>query len=149
METLTVGQNVYLEAGVYGHAGKVVKIRWWGIYVKTFSGRGGRIPSLLLRFGKDGKERGGHPLFEGGPWSICGTFTEAEQAQQRERQPFVAWWKSARYEQRLALVTKFYATLAPALRSNFAPAAAVVKIADISWDEMVVYLAEQLRVDQT
>jgi hypothetical protein len=34
----------------------------------------------------------------------------------REYQPFIAWWKSAPYEQRLALVTKCFATLAPPLR---------------------------------
>ena len=110
---LAVGQDVHLRAGSCGLDGKVTKIRWWGIYLQTYPEFGGRTPSRLLRFDKEGKERGAAPLFEHGPWFIDGTFTEREQAR-REHQPFIAWWKNAFYEQRLALVTKYYTTrLAP------------------------------------
>jgi hypothetical protein len=139
---LTVGQDVYLNAGIYGLDGKVVKITRSHVYVQTYIGFGGRIPSRLLRFDNEGKECGGDPLFEGGPWCID-TLTEREQAMleqtRREHQPFIAWWKSATYEQRLALVTKYYTTrLAPPIRSNLAPAEDVARIADISSDWLLV-----------
>jgi hypothetical protein len=67
---LVVGQDVHLNAGVYSLDGKVVKIRWWGVYVQTYMGWGGRVPSYLIQFNKEGKERGGDPLLEGGPWHI-------------------------------------------------------------------------------
>jgi hypothetical protein len=106
--------------------------------VQTYIEFGGRIPSRLLRFDNEGKERGGDPMFEGGPWYIGGALPEREQAVRRH-QPFVEWWKRATYKQRLELVTKYYTSrLAPPLRTSFAPADAVAKIADISSDQLLM-----------
>jgi|HubBroStandDraft_5_1064220.scaffolds.fasta_scaffold397818_2 hypothetical protein len=149
-KTLAVGQEVYLNAGVYGLDGKVVKITRSHVYVQTYSGFGGRIPSRLLQFDNEGKECGGDPLFEGGPWYIGGTFTEREQVAQKH-ETFIEWWKCATYEQRLILVTKYYTTrLAPPLRASFAPAEAVAKIADISLDQLLmVELAKEAMQSQS
>jgi len=154
---LRVGQDVALDAGVYGLDGKVVKIRWWGVYVQTYGSISSRIPSRLLRFNKDGELVGGDPRFlplplEGGRWYINplpeGLQAKHEQMHEqtmREHQSFITWWKSASYEKRLALVTKYYMTrLAPPLRANFAPAEEVARIADISSDGfLLVELAKE------
>jgi hypothetical protein len=61
---LVVGQDVYLVAGVYVLDGRVVEVSRWGVTVQTYIEFGGRIPSRLLRFDNEGKERGGDPMFE-------------------------------------------------------------------------------------
>ncbi len=144
---LRVGQDVSVDAGVYGLSGKVVKIRWWGVYVRTYMHFGDQASSRLIRFDKEGELVGDDPRClplprEGGPW-YPHPLPESEQVRweqtTRKHQPFVVWWKSATYEQRLALVTKYYTTrLAPPLRANFAPAEAVAKIADISLDPLLM-----------
>jgi hypothetical protein len=73
---LVVGQDVYVDAGVYGLDGKVVKITRSHVYVQTYMDFGGRVPSRLLRFDNEGKECGGNPSFECGPWYIGGIFTK-------------------------------------------------------------------------
>jgi len=77
-KTLVVGQDVSLNAGVYSLDGKVVKIRWWGVYVQI-GGRG-----ELIRFAKEGKECGVHPLSLIGPMYIDGTLTERKATDRRE-----------------------------------------------------------------
>jgi hypothetical protein len=96
-KTLVIGQDVYLNAGAYGLDGKVVKIRWshavWRlfglnrrVYVQPYRGLHDRIPPWqsdyfrprLLRFDNEGKECGGNPLFEGGPWYIDGVSTKRQ-----------------------------------------------------------------------
>ncbi|MGA7294916.1 MAG: hypothetical protein WBW53_16075 [Terriglobales bacterium] len=113
-KTLVVGQDVHLKAGVYGLAGRVVKIMWshavWKslglkprVYVKPYYGLHYRTPAWmksdyfrprLLKFDDQGKELGENPLFEGGPWYITDVSTERQQAMQ-QHQPFITWWKSA------------------------------------------------------
>jgi hypothetical protein len=149
-KTLVVGQDVYLESGVYGLDGKAVKVTPEGVEVQTYGCISQGISSHLLRFDNEGK------YIEDVPWYLCplpaeggtpciDTLTEREQAMQRH-QPFIAWWKTATYKQRLALVTKYYTTrlAPPPLRSNFAPAEDVAKIADISSDRLtMVELAKE------
>jgi hypothetical protein len=145
---LVVGQDVCLYAGVYGLDGTVVEVAEWGVYVKTDGSISRRIPSHLLRFDKEGKLIEDVPWYlsplpaEGGTWCIS-PLPEGQQARReqtkREHQPFIVWWKSATYEQRLALVMKYYTTrLAPPLRANFAPAEDVAKISDISLDSFLM-----------
>jgi hypothetical protein len=69
-KALVVGQDVYLKAGVYSLKGKVVKVTWLGVTVQIYSELDGRIPSRLLRFDSEGKQRGEDSMFEGGPWYI-------------------------------------------------------------------------------
>jgi hypothetical protein len=157
-KTLMVGQDVNLIAGCYGLDGRVVRIMWshaiWKffglerrVYVQPYRELHDRLPpwqksdyfcARLLRFDNEGKECGGNPLFEGGPWYIDRVSTEREQAGQKH-QLFIEWWKRATYEQRLVLVTKYYTTrLAPPLRANFAPAEDIARIADISSDLLLL-----------
>jgi hypothetical protein len=50
------------------------------------------------------------------------------------REHFIAWWKSASYEQRLAVLKRWYDSLYPQIRAERAPAEEVADIADISSD---------------
>lgn len=52
----------------------------------------------------------------------------------KEREHFIAWWKSASYEQRLVVVKRWYDILYPQIRAKRAPAEEVANIADISSD---------------
>lgn len=172
-KTLVVGQDVCLESEIYGLDGKVVKVTPEGVEVQTYGSISRRMPSYLLRFDTNGneldvsrRERLGFgpspenkfhtvlwqsaPEFQ--PWHISGTFTERQQTMREQtmhkHQPFIAWWKSATYEQRLALVNKYYTTrLAPPLRANFAPAEDMAKLDDISSDSsLMVALAKEVNM---
>lgn len=145
--TLVVGQDVAVDGsgcGV-GYDGKVVEVAEWGVCVKTYGSVWKKESSDLLRFDKEGKLIEEYPsqlTGEFGPYCI-NPLPKGEQAMQeqimREHQPFIAWWKSATYEQRLALVTKYYMTrLAPPLRARFAPATDMAKLADISLDSFLM-----------
>jgi hypothetical protein len=50
------------------------------------------------------------------------------------REHFIAWWKSASYEQRLVVVKRWYDTLYPQIRAERAPAEEVANIANINSD---------------
>jgi hypothetical protein len=52
--------------------------------------------------------------------------------QEYHNHPFIAWWKSATYEQRLAIVKKYYDRLLPQVRSGMTPAEDMANITDIS-----------------
>jgi hypothetical protein len=151
---LVVGQDVTIEAagcGV-GYSGTVVEVAEWGVCVENYGSISRQLPSFLVRFDKEGKHIEDVPWYlsplggEYGPWCINplpeGAQAGREQMQEermREHQPFIAWWKSATYEQRLALATKYYTTrLAPPLRATFAPADDVAKISDISLDSFLM-----------
>jgi hypothetical protein len=105
---LVVGQDVCLDAGVYGLDGKVVEVAEWGVYVKTYGSISRRIPSHLLRFDKEGKLLEDVPWYlsplatEGGPWYISplpdgqqAIWEQMHEQTMREHQSFIAWWKSA------------------------------------------------------
>jgi hypothetical protein len=62
-KTLVVGQDVYIESGVYGCKGKVVKVTPSGVNVQTDK-------VGLLRFDNEGKTCDGNGTFECGPWCI-------------------------------------------------------------------------------
>lgn len=61
-------------------------------------------------------------------------------------QPFLAWWKSATYEERLAVVKKYYGRLLPGVRSEcgWASAEDVARTADIS----SLFFAESMAREQ-
>src|SRR5450755_616142 len=159
---LRVGCDVSLGAGVYSLDGRVVDIKDGYVYVKTDESSIPYRKSYLVRFNAAGE------LVEDGPWwlraipaeggqcFLSRTFSEEGQAnmdkmreQLREDQRewekrncplFLAWWKSAPYEQRLALVKEHYqnclASLPPDYGADFVkhslPAEDVAKLADIS-----------------
>jgi hypothetical protein len=52
----------------------------------------------------------------------------------KEQEHFIAWWKSATYEQRLVVVKRWHDTLSPHSRPQQTPAEDVANIADISSD---------------
>lgn len=112
---LVVGQDVNLDTGLTNLSGRVVKITWWSVYVQI-GGSGEPI-----RFDKKGVQCGVDPLSLVGPMEIDEVpYAERRQTKREQRsrefQPFIAWWKTASYEQRLTLISKYYATLVPALR---------------------------------
>lgn len=132
MAALVVGQDVNLDTGMTNISGKVVKIRWRGVDVQI---GGSGEP---LRFDKEGQCRADpDPMSLFSPWYIDEVpFAERQQTMReqtmREHQPFIVWWKSATYEQRLALVTKYYTTRLALSLSPLAPAETVARFADIS-----------------
>jgi hypothetical protein len=63
--------------------------------------------------------------------------------QEKEEEHFIAWWKSATYEQRLVVVKRWYDILLPHIRAERAPAEDVASIADISSDWHLVGVLTQ------
>lgn len=62
---------------------------------------------------------------------------------EKEKEHFIAWWKSATYEQRLVVVKRWYDILLPHIRAERAPAEDVASIADISSDWHLVGVLTQ------
>jgi hypothetical protein len=63
--------------------------------------------------------------------------------QGKEEEHFIAWWKSATYEQRLVVVKRWYGILLPHIRAECARAEDVASIADISSDRHLVGVLTQ------
>lgn len=63
--------------------------------------------------------------------------------QEKEEKRFATWWKSASYEERLAVVRRWYDILHPHIRAERAPAEDVARIADISSDSFLVGVLTQ------
>jgi hypothetical protein len=159
-KTLVVGQDVYINSGCYGNKGKVAKVTPSGVDVQTgvMQNDGTWNAHELLHFDDKGRsyvtelpssyDSTAHPLspwgwdgngtYECGPWYIDDMpFAERTALFEKARQeylnhPFIAWWKSATYEQRLVVVKKYYDHLYPHVRSEMIPAEDVASTADIS-----------------
>jgi hypothetical protein len=145
-QKLVVGQKVEMSSGVMGCKGEVIKVTPDGVEVEVrFRQYHKPAPNVvthtfgaveLLRFDSKGKglDWGTH---ECGPWYIDDMqlvqereawYAKLQQEDRDKMPPFIAWCKSAAYEERLVLVTKYYATFR---FSPLVPAEDVAKIADI------------------
>ncbi len=150
VKTLVVGQNVELSSGISGIIAKVVEVTPTGGILQKDNFNN---PPDMIRFDANGTaidsrdigctDYDGIPgTHEGGPWVIEELYTLAratalrEQAEQDYREkvlPFVTWWKSATYEERLVVATKYYDHLSPRWKSDCKPLSpeAVAKVSDI------------------
>jgi hypothetical protein len=127
---LAVGQDINLDTGTTNFSGKVVKTIESSVYVQI-GGSGEHI-----RF-DNGVQFGVDPMSEIGPLVIDEVpFAERKQTirerRARDYQPFITWWKTASYDQRLALVTKYYATRAALSLEPLAAAETIAKFDDVS-----------------
>lgn len=78
-KALVVGQEVYMESGVYSCRGKVIEVTSDGVTVDVFIPRHLTLARReLLRFDSEGKGKNAkgddnNATIEGGPWYIVGT----------------------------------------------------------------------------
>ena len=77
---LVVGQDVFMESGVYSCEGKVVKVTPLGVEVQTYSMG---WPLQLLQFDNEGKGWDGNGTHECGPWRITMLSSELPAAFER------------------------------------------------------------------
>jgi hypothetical protein len=68
MKTLVVGQNVWMQSGIYARQGKVVNIRGGFIEVEPLSNEGTAGLRCHIRFGINGKACDSSDIYEGNLW---------------------------------------------------------------------------------
>jgi hypothetical protein len=69
MNTLTVGQEVWMKSGIYARKGKVAVVRDWCVEVELLRDEGGPIgPKYSIRFDTNGKACDSSDIYEGNMW---------------------------------------------------------------------------------
>ena len=108
---LVVGEKVEMLSGPFGCEGKVVKVSPEGVEVEVAGFTPYKSP---LHFDSNGKGRDDEGTHEAGVWHIDEMpYAERKALDKKQHQeylahPFPVWWKSATYEERLAVVKKYY-----------------------------------------
>jgi hypothetical protein len=112
---LVVGQEVSISSGVMGGEGRVVKVSPEGVEVEIPS-----FSSTPFHFDSTGKGRDDEGTFENGAYYLDEMPYEERKAWWDKKTqkykdemlpkmlPFITWWKTATYKQRLVIVKKRY-----------------------------------------